>query len=463
MVETILIGEDDPLQLKLLGLMLTKTLGYKIISASNGREVLTHIKASNIGDINAVLLDIEMPELDGLEALKYIRKYRPDLPVLMVTAQNNTNLAVKAIKAGASDFIIKPPDPALLHVAIKNAIRMSVLSRELTKLKRDKEGALSFDDLIGHSEGLAKAILYGRKAAASDVPVLITGETSTGKELLARAIHGESRRVGSPLIAINCSAIPEHEIEGVLFGHEKTAGTNSNIRSEGGKFREAERGTIFLDDIHLLTPAAQIKLLRVLQEREIEPVGSSKPVKVNIRVISATNRNLKDEVNSGRFREDLYFRLNVLTIDMPALRERQNDILPLVEYFINKISAVDALPIKSLTADAKQYLLDYSWPGNVRELEGLIHRALVLSEGEVIDRALLVKIHNSYASESSQNLFAGSQINIRLPNGLFKTMDQIEMEVMQATLDHYDHNITRASEALGIAKSTFYRKIKPVD
>jgi len=458
MADTILIGEDEPVQRRMITLLLVKKLGYKVIEAKDGQEVLAQIQASNIGDINAVLLDIDMPGMDGFAALKHIRKYRPDLPVVMLTAQEDTNIAVKAIKAGASDFIVKPPDPAQLDVALKNAIRMAALSRELTRLKRDKEGALGFHDLIGHNAGLAEAVSYGRKAAASDVPVLITGETSTGKELLARAIHGESRRVGAPLVAINCSTIPEYAMEGVLFGYEKGAVAGAATRSIG-KFREAERGTVFLDDIHLLSPNAQVKLLRVLQEREIEPVGASKPVKVNIRMISATDRDLKSEVSTGRFREDLYFRLNVLTIAMPSLRERRQDILPLVEYFIHRISSQDALPFRSLTSDAKHYLTDYVWPGNVRELEGLVHRALVLCEEDSIDRALLMHIHDADATVNITAM-SGMHINIRQPNGLFKTMQQIEAEAMHTALEHYQHNITRAAEVLGIAKSTFYRKIK---
>jgi DNA-binding NtrC family response regulator len=459
MPETILVCEDDPVQRKMIVLLLTRKLGYLVIEAETGREALTRIDTSNVGDIHAVLLDIGMPGMDGHETLRHIRKHRPDLPVLMLTAQEDTKSAIKAFKAGASDFIIKPPVVMQLDVALKNAIRMSTLSRELTRLKKDKEGALGFDNLIGYDGGLADAIAYGRKAAASDIAVLITGETSTGKELLARAIHGESRRVGASFIAINCSVIPQHAIESILFGHEKGAVAGAIARSIG-RLREAERGTVFLDDIHLLPRDAQVKLLRVLQEREIEPVGASKPVKVNIRVISATDHDLRAEVHAGRFREDLYFRLNVLTIDMPSLRSRQEDILPMVEYFIRRISSMDGLPVKTLAADAKRYLKEYAWPGNVRELEGLVHRALVLCEDEVIDRDLLMQIHDKNTSGKLPSVSSGKNINIMQHDGLFKSMEQIECEVMQVALEHFGQNITRAAEALGIAKSTFYRKRK---
>ncbi len=453
MPHTILIGEDEPLQRKMLTTLLTKKLGYKIIAAENGQEVLRQVERSNIGDISVVLLDLDMPEMDGFETLKALRKYRPDLPVLILTARDDTAAAVEAIKAGASDFIVKPADPAQLDVALKNAFRLSGLSRELTRLKRDREGALGFHDLVGHDGGLAQAIGYARKAAASDVPILMTGEISTGKELLARAIHGESKRIGAPFITIHCGAIPQQSIESVLFGQASASGRSL------GKFREAERGTIFLDDIHALPHDAQVKLLRVLQQREIEPVGADKPVKVNVRVISATDRDLKEEVKAGRFREDLYFRLNVLTIAMPSLRERKQDILPLVDYFLHRLSSLDGLPLKTLTADARHYLTDYAWPGNMRELEGLIHRALVLGEGQIIDRTLLKQIHET-DSVSGSAAPTGIHVVLKKANGLPKTMAEIEAEAMQKTLEQYDGNITRASEALGIAKSTFYRKIK---
>lgn len=452
MPHTILIGEDEPVQRKMLATLLTKKLGYKVVAAENGKEVLRQVERSNIGDISVVLLDLNMPEMDGLETLKALRQYRPDLPVLILTAQDDTALAVQAIKAGASDFIIKPAHPEQLDVALKNAFRLSGLSRELTRLKRDREGALGFPDLIGHGEGLAGAIGYARKAAASDIPLLITGEISTGKELLARAIHGESKRVGAPFVSIHCGAIPGQSIESVLFGQAAAGGRNP------GKFREAERGTIFLDDIHALPHDTQVKLLRVLQQREIEPVGADRPVKVNVRVISATDQDLRAEVKAGRFREDLYFRLNVLTIAIPSLRERRQDILPLANYFLHRLSSLDALPFKTLRPDAQHYLTDYAWPGNMRELEGLMHRALVLGEGQAIDRALLRQIHEADSAHAASPLSA-AHIMLKKPNGLPKTMAEIETEAMQKTLDQYEHNITRAAEALGIAKSTFYRKM----
>ena len=451
MTHTILIGEDEPVQRRMLASLLTRKLGYKTLTAENGLEVLQCVRDSNLGEISAVLLDLDMPKKSGMEALKELHKYRLDLPIIILTAKEDTQVAVQAIKEGASDFILKPADPAQLDVALKNAIRLSGLSRELTRMKRDREGALGFEDLIGCESGLAEAVEYARKAATSDVPMLLSGEVSTGKELLARAIHGESKRVGGPFVTIHCGSIPAASMEIVLFGQAGASGRNH------GKFREAERGTIFLDDIHALPQEAQVKLLRMLQQREIEPVGSERPVKVNVRVISATDHDLKEEVKAGRFREDLYFRLNVLTVQMPALRERKEDILPLAEYFLQRFSSLDGVPMKALAADARNYLREYAWPGNMRELEGLIHRALVLSEGAIITRALLRQIHEVDAETYT---VTGPHITLRKANGLSKTMAEIEAEALQKTLEQYDQNIPRAAEALGMAKSTFYRKLK---
>lgn len=456
MTHTILIAEDDPLQRKTLTMLLTKRLGYEVIATANGGEAVARVRESNVGDINAVLLDINMPEMDGFEALKAIRQFRPDLPILMLTGNDDTATAVKAIKDGASDFIVKPPEPAHLSVAIQNAIRLSALSQELAKLKRDKEGAVAFTDIIGYNAGLAGAVAYARKAAASDVPVLLMGETGVGKELFARTIHGESKRVGAPFVTLNCSTVSQN-IEQLLFG-----APNTTAPGQTGKIRAAEGGTLFLDDITELSPDAQVRLLRVMQQKEIEPSGGGKPIKVNVRIISATNRDMKRDVQTGRFREDLYFRLNVLPIAIPALRDHKQDIIPLAEYFIQRISVSDRLSPKSLEADAVDYLMHHTWPGNVREMEGLIHRALVLSDAESIDRALLEQIHESAtsATPTERRAPAALHINLRHADGSFKTMDEVEAETLRTVLAHYEGNITRASDLLGIAKSTFYRKIK---
>jgi DNA-binding NtrC family response regulator len=460
MTTTILIAEDDPVQRKMLHMLLAKKLGYEVIIATNGKEAVERVQSSNVGDINAVLLDITMPVMDGFEALRTIRKYRPDVPVLILTGSDDTNIAVKAIKEGASDFIVKPPEPSHLDIAVKNAIRLSALSKELAKLKRDNAGAVAFTDLIGHNGGLSRTVAYGRKAAASDVPVLLMGETGVGKELFARTIHGESKRMGAPFIAVNCNTMAHH-IEQLLFGDERGMPSGSPPRATG-KIRAAEGGTLFLDDITELPADVQVRLLRVLQQKEIEPLAGGKPVKINVRIITATDRDLLRDVQAGRLREDLYFRLNVLPITITPLRERPQDILPLAEYFIQRIAFSDGLALKSLAPDAKDYLTKNPWPGNVRELEGLIHRALVLSDADIIDRTTLEQIHESSTAApiTERRITPALHINMRRLDGAFKTMEEIETECLRTMLAHFENNITRASDILGIAKSTFYRKIK---
>lgn len=460
MTQTILIAEDDPLQRRMLANILSKKIGYSVISTTNGKEALERIQASNIDEIHAVLLDINMPVMNGFETLKAIRTHRPDLPVLMLTSSDDTELAVKAIKEGASDFVVKPPEPAHLTIAIANAIRLSTLAQELSKLRRDKEGAIRFRDMVGYRGGLVQPVAYGRKAASSDVPVLLMGETGTGKELFARTIHGESRRAGGPFVAVNCSAF-SHHIEPVLFGDER-APTPNNAPRALGKIRAAEGGTLFLDDITELPADIQVRLLRVLQQREIEPMGGGRPVKVNLRMITASDRDLRREVEAGRLREDLYFRLNILPITLPPLRERRDDILPLADYFISRISLSDRLASKSLTPDAQRYLIDQAWPGNVRELEGLIHRALVLSDAYEIDRDVLETIHESSTPLEPMPRAQPDALSISLRDaaGAFKPFERIEAETLQQVLGHFNHNVTHAAQALGIAKSTFYRKIK---
>lgn len=450
MTHTILIAEDDPVQQRVIANILAKQSGYATITVSNGREALARIRASDVGEISAVLLDIQMPEMDGFETLVALRKYRPDLPVMMLTGSDETEVAVKAMKEGASDFIVKPADPSHLNVTIQNAIRLSSLSRELVKMKREKEGALSFTDLIGHTTGLAEAVALGRKAAVSGVPVLITGETGVGKELFARAIHGESKRSGAPFIAINCSALPEHLVESLLFAPDK------------GVFRKAEGGTVFLDDVSQLPPEAQVRLLRLLQHKDMEPSAGGRPIRMNVHILAASARDLVREVQSGKFREDLYFGLNILPIHLSSLRERTQDIIALAEYFMQRLSASEGWLAKSFSKEAKQYLMAQHWSGNVSELENLIHRALVISDEEAMDAAVLQQIHEAgdVPTFIERRVTPALHINMRRGDGHIKTMSEIEAEAMQMALIHFEDNITLAAESLGISKSTFYRKIK---
>ncbi len=464
----VLLVEDDPLQRAVVSALLEKRLGYRVTQAENGQEALAILQASPPDRFSVVLLDIAMPVMDGFATLSALRAFLPHLPVVMLTGNDDVHTAVRAIKAGANDFIVKPPQQAHLEVALGNAIRMHTLAREVARLTRDKEGALTFPDLIGAHTGLAEAVTYGMRASGSEVPVCITGETGTGKELFARAIHGQSRRVGGPFVAINCGAIPENLVESLLFGHEKGSFTGATHRTLG-KFREADGGTLFLDEVGELPLDAQVKLLRALQQKEVEPVGASKPVPVDVRILSATNRDLRTQVQSGHFREDLYFRLNVLPIALPPLRERGHDIIKLAEHFCTRFAAADMLPAKTFSDDARAYLLQHPWPGNVRELENLMRRVLVLTDAPSITAAALAHLHDvsppvAPTPGAISPLFfpavASEALTLRHTDGRLKTMAELETEAMKRTLHDHGGNIAAAAQALGIAKSTFYRKLK---
>ena len=471
MSETILVVEDDRFQLQMMLNLLHKKLGYQVKAAANGKQAVVELNRHNHDTFSAILLDVNMPHMDGFEVLAFVRKRFAHVPVIMLTSDTNPQTAVKAIKSGAFDFINKPVDAPHLEITLKNAIQMQTMSDQLSRIKRNEEGELHFKDLVGYNTGLASCAMAGLKAAVTQAPVFITGETGTGKELFARAIHGESARAGKPFVAINCGAIPEKLIESILFGHEKGAFTGATEKTLG-KFREAEGGTIFLDELGELPPAAQVKLLRVLQEQEIEPVGSAAPVKVDVRIISATHRRLEEHIKQGHFREDLFFRLNVLPIHIPPLRERGEDIITLAHYFLKQAAAQDVSPLKSIAEDARQYLLQREWSGNIRELSNLMRRASIWCDSDEITEAHLCALesesqHATTASAADQSISEiipignnGQIISLQAMNGQFKTMEQLEKEIMQAVLTLEDDNIANAADKLGIAKSTFYRKVK---
>jgi len=457
---TILLAEDDPVQQILVRTTLEHHLPYQVLAADHGKAVMRALADPHNSDIKLIILDLEMPEMGGMETLQLLKEQYPSIPVIMLTASEAIDDAVNAMKAGALDFISKPPHPEHLKVAVMNAIKLQSLKNEVSRLKRSHDGTNCFPDLIGYDKGLASVIGIGRKAANSDVPVLITGETGVGKELFARAIHGESSRAGGAFIAVNCGAIPKDLVESTLFGHEKGAFTGA-INKSIGKFREAEGGTIFLDEVGELPLDAQVKLLRVLQQREVEPVGAGRTVAINVRIISATNRNLKEEVIAERFREDLFFRLDVLQIRLPALRERKQDISALAYYFIEQFANADHLPTKTLSLDALELIENYPWPGNVRALQNCLRRALILSEGEEITAHDLkdlaetdIEIPNAPATSPL------CSISLIGSDGHFKTAEKIEAEAMREALHYYEGNITQAATALGMAKSTFYKKLK---
>ncbi len=447
----VLIIEDEPVQQEMLVLLLQNTLDHKAIVANDGSMALALLQ--NNPSINLIILDIGLPDINGMELLDIIKQRRPDLPIIMLTGHEDLNIAVEAMKIGAYDYLTKPVERPRLQAAIQNALKTSLLEKEVTRLKRKDEGAFTFDDLIGHEDGLSVVIKTGRKASASDIPILITGETGTGKEVFARAIHGESHRVGKPFVAVNCGAIPEKLVESTLFGHEKGAFTGAIAKSIGS-FREADGGTIFLDEVGDLPLVAQVKLLRVLQQKEVLPVGAARPIPVNVRIISATHHDLAADVKSGKFRDDLYFRLNVLPIHLPALRDRRTDIPALAHHFVERLTAGESHLMPDITPQAMKMLTGRDWPGNVRELENTLHRAMVMAEGDTLDvddfSALSIVPPDTIQAPTTAFIPAG---NIPRP------LADIENEAIQNALNYHQGNITQAAKSLGLAKSTLYRKI----
>ena len=452
---TVLLVEDEVVQRMMTSRLIENKLGLKVREASNGKEAIYFITKDEANEIDLVLMDLQMPEMDGFEALAALNELRPDLPVIVLTGSDDLQDAIKAIKAGAVDFLKKPVEPERLHVSIQNALKINSLSQEVSRLRKAETGASGFKDIIGYEQGLAEVVQRAKKAASSDIPVLIHGETGVGKELFAKAIYAESKRFGKPFIAVNCAAIPKNLVESTLFGHEKGAFTGA-IGKALGKFQEANGGTIFLDEIGELPYESQAKMLRALQQKEIEPVGASKPVKVNVRIISATNKDLQDEVNKGNFRADLLFRLNVLPIEIPPLRKRRQDIINLSHYFLRKFSAAEKKLIKKFSPEAENLMLEYGWLGNVREMENAIFRAVVLAEGNVLDAE---DIQNSLSITASQSEESHLQISMLNKLGKLKSYNEIETEILKEAINFFGGNIPKAAAALGLAKSTIYRKL----
>src|SRR6187549_3511447 len=350
MAATILIADDDAVQRRLVENMVQKC-GFEPLVVDSGDDAVALLTAPDAPAIDAVVLDLVMPGLDGLGVLAKLRDAGVSLPVIVQTAHGGIDNVVSAMRAGAQDFVVKPVGFERLQVSLRNALNTSALKGELQRIRHSREGRLTFADIITRSETMANVMKAAKKAAGSSIPVLIEGESGVGKELFARAIHGTSDRSAKPFVAVNCGAIPDNLVESILFGHEKGAFTGATERHTG-KFVEASGGTLFLDEVGELPAAAQVKLLRALQEGTVEAVGGRKPVKVDVRIISATNRNLIADAKSGRFREDLFYRLHVFPITVPPLRERPEDIPDLVRHFLTRFAAEEGKRIRAVSADA---------------------------------------------------------------------------------------------------------------
>src|SRR5271170_2803864 len=383
MAQTILVVDDDPVQRRLLETAISRS-GMQVVTAPGGQPALDLINGPRGEQITLMLLDLVMPDMGGLDVLAKLRATHPDLPVIVLTAKGGIDSAVEAMRAGASDFLVKPASPERISISIRNQLKIGTLSGEVKQLKKKSENRLTFDDLVAKSGEMRQVFRLGQRAAQSNIPILIEGESGAGKELIARAIQGSSERSGKPFITVNCGAIPENLIESILFGHEKGSFTGATDKHLG-KFLEADGGTLFLDEIGELRLDMQVKLLRALQEGEVDPVGGKRPVKVDVRIISATNRDLAERTRDGQFREDLYYRLNVFPISVPPLRQRRMDVIELARHFIARFAAEENKSVTGMTPEASDLIERFDWPGNVRQLENTIFRAVVLCDGSTLD------------------------------------------------------------------------------
>ena len=444
----ILIAEDEKTQRDLLEGFLKKE-GFLVEAVANGRQAIEKIER-DFFDI--AFLDYKMPELDGLQTLREIRKRFPDLPVVMMTAYGTVETAVASMKEGALDYLTKPIDLEELLLIIQKVLERSTLIRENKDLKTRLQERYTFQNIIYGSPKMEEVMGLIARVAPSQATVLIRGESGAGKELIANAIHYASTRSEKPFVKMSCSAIPETLLESELFGHEKGAFTGA-IQKRIGRFEEADSGTLFLDEIGELSPSTQVKLLRILQEKEFQRLGSNLNLKTDVRIITATHRNLEEAMRKGLFREDLYYRLNVISIHLPPLRERKEDIPLLIDHFLKKYSELNQKKIQDLSKEARILLLRHSYPGNVRELENLIERAVVLCRGEVITTQDL-PFHLQEGPSEKQWEVSGKTKT--LPDSL----EEIERDLIVKALHQHQGVQTRAAESLGISERVLRYKIK---
>jgi two-component system, NtrC family, nitrogen regulation response regulator NtrX len=448
MFPSILIVDDEPSITQSLGGLLSDE-GFETLTAYNGYEAL---KLIGVESPDLVLLDIWMPGLDGIETLKEIKKEHPLIQVIMITGHGTIETAVKATKLGAFDFIEKPLSIDKVIVAINNALNFRRLEEENRYLRKK---ALKKNSIDGNSppiQGLRKQIAV---AAPTDTWILITGENGTGKELVARTIHQLSDRVDQPLIDVNCAAIPEELIESELFGHEKGAFTGATTKKRG-KFELADNGTIFLDEIGDMSLKTQAKILRVLQEQRFQRVGGSRTLKVNVRVIAASNKDLREEIEKNLFREDLYYRLNVIPIEVPPLRERREDIPAMVETFLAESAEQNRTERKRMVPECLEMLSRYPWPGNVRELKNLVERLAIMVDSTVIEVSDIPPPYNPGAEIGSTPL----EDRLFTTKNLKEAKRFFEKEFIERKLAEHENNVTKTAEAIGVERSYLHKKLK---
>lgn len=450
-METILIVDDEKNYPLILAAVLQEE-GYETLTANSGQETLKIIRNS---DVDLVLTDMKMPGMDGIELLEKIKSKDPDLPVIMMTAYGTVEKAVEAMQKGAYNYILKPFDNERMILYVKKANAMYRVIKENRRLRKDIESRYHFGNIIGRSKAMRDIFEMIRKVAPSSATILIEGDSGTGKELVAKSIHYNSPRRNKPFIAVNCIALVENLLESELFGHERGAFTGA-IAMKKGRFELADEGTLFLDEIGELPSNLQVKLLRVLQDKMFERVGGVKPISVDIRLIAATNKTLKEEVNEGRFREDLFFRLNVIHIGLPLLKQRQEDIFLLMDHFIEKYAKErkSDVPVVGISQEVGRLFFEYNWPGNVRELENVIERAMILCPGNTIE---LSDVPKEFKEHIDNTQFFE---NIPKDAKLDETLALIERNMIERALKLVGNVQSNAAELLGIGKSGLNKKIK---
>jgi two-component system response regulator HydG len=437
----VLVVEDEPSARALLCGLLGQR-GFEVSAAGGGKEALECLEVT---DVDVVLTDLRMPDLDGLALLEEVRRRRPDVAVILMTGSADVHTAVRAMQRGAADYLTKPLEMDELTVVIDRALENGALRREAADLRTRLTGRLRINNLVGTSPVMQEVFKIVEQLAPSRASVLITGESGTGKELIAQALHENGPRARAPFVKLHCAALSETLLESELFGHEKGAFTGSLARREG-RFKQADGGTLLLDEIGDISPSVQVKLLRFLQERTFERVGGNETLKVDVRVIAATNQDLVAEVNAGRFREDLYYRLNVVKVEIPPLRARPNDIVPLAMHFLTRFAKESNKRIEGFDAAATERILTYRWPGNVRELENAVERAVVVCTSDRIS-----------ADDLPHDMSPATQGVVRIPGS---TMQEIERHAVVSTLEACGGRTSQAAQMLNLSVRTIQYKLK---